>query len=259
MSTWISHLRIAEQLLAALPLLDAAAFSCGNLAPDSGIPNADGSAFDPPKQVTHFLRPGEDEGRIADLAFYRDYLAGVTPSADPARYSFLLGYFFHLLSDNLWALRVGQPTKQEHAALFAERGSAAWEEIKRDWYGIDHQYVRDHPVSLFWRVFLPAPNPPGYLPFVPEATMRHQLDDIRRYYSAPTDEERAELAPLDRAYPYLNAAIMSRYVDDTTVALLQIHVALATQAPPIGPTALALLPATALARYPSPLGDSTGG
>jgi hypothetical protein len=114
-------------------------------------------------------------------------------------------------------------------------------------------------VSLFWRVFLPAPNPPAYLPFVPEAATRHQLDDIRRYYSAPTDEERAELAPLDRAYPYLNATTMARYVDDTTAALLQIHAALATQAPPVGPTALALLPTTALAPYPSPLGDSAGG
>jgi len=67
MGTWISHLRIAEQLLTAMPQLDEVAFIYGNLAPDSGLPNADWSAFDPPKEVTHFLRPGEDEGRIAGI------------------------------------------------------------------------------------------------------------------------------------------------------------------------------------------------
>ena len=55
MGTWISHLRIAEQLLTAMPQLDEVAFIYGNLAPDSGLPNADWSAFDPPKEVTHFL------------------------------------------------------------------------------------------------------------------------------------------------------------------------------------------------------------
>ncbi len=67
MGTWIGHLRIAENLLAVLPHLDEVAFAFGSLAPDSGVPNEDWSQFDPPKEVTHFLRPGEDEGRIKDL------------------------------------------------------------------------------------------------------------------------------------------------------------------------------------------------
>ena len=132
MGTWIGHLRIAEHLLAELPGLAEEAFSCGNLSPDSGVPNEDWSAFDPPKEVTHFLRPGEDEGRIQDLRFYHTYLAELPPDREPARYSFLLGYFFHLLCDNLWALRVGRRFKQDYAALFAERGSAAWWELKTD-------------------------------------------------------------------------------------------------------------------------------
>src|SRR5262245_39081459 len=64
MGTWISHLRIAENLLAQIPGLDEVAFAYGNLAPDSGLPNADWTIFDPPKTVTHFLRVGEDEGQI---------------------------------------------------------------------------------------------------------------------------------------------------------------------------------------------------
>src|SRR5688500_4628335 len=104
MGTWISHLRVAEILLDKLPYLDAAVFACGSLSPDSGIPNADWSAFDPPKEVTHFLDRGQDEGRIKDLEFYRAYLADV-PRDNP-NYSFLLGYFLHLIYDNLWAIRI---------------------------------------------------------------------------------------------------------------------------------------------------------
>ncbi|MFN8421221.1 MAG: hypothetical protein U0528_18555 [Anaerolineae bacterium] len=47
MTTWIGHLRIAEQLLVENTALDEVAFTLGNLGPDSGKPNADWSRFDP--------------------------------------------------------------------------------------------------------------------------------------------------------------------------------------------------------------------
>src|SRR5512141_989641 len=144
MGTWICHLRIAEQLLAALPDLDEVAFTCGNLAPDSGIPNADWTVFDPPKEVTHFLNSGEDEGRIRDLEFYHVHLATIDPAADRARHSFILGYFTHLLCDNLWSKRIVSASKRDYAPLLAERGRAAWSDFKEDWYGLDQCYVREH-------------------------------------------------------------------------------------------------------------------
>jgi len=251
MGTWISHLRIAENLLDRLSGLEEGAFTCGNLAPDSGVPNADWSAFDPPKEVTHFLRAGEDEGRIKDLEFYRHYVAGLTVENDSTRYSFMLGYFFHLLSDNLWALRIGRRFKEDYASLFAERDKNAWWELKKDWYDLDHRYVRDHPDSLYQRVFMRVPNPPPYLPFLPDGALSQQLDYIRNYYSNPGARM------LDRPYPYLNEATMARYVDDTTHALLTIHHALQGGWHPDGmPTALVMLPSDAIAVYPPPLGDT---
>jgi hypothetical protein len=74
MGTWISHLRIAEKLLQFFPALDEVTFTFGNLSPDSGVPNADWTGFDPPKEVTHFLRKGGGEDDIHDLVFYRQYL-----------------------------------------------------------------------------------------------------------------------------------------------------------------------------------------
>jgi len=46
--TWISHLRVAENLLSHFRELDEVIFSFGNLSPDSGIANADWTEFDPP-------------------------------------------------------------------------------------------------------------------------------------------------------------------------------------------------------------------
>ena len=66
MGTWIAHLRIAENLLPYFSGMDEVAFTYGNLAPDSGLPNADWTVFDPPKEVTHFLHKGEGESAIRD-------------------------------------------------------------------------------------------------------------------------------------------------------------------------------------------------
>ena len=93
LGTWICDLRVAEKLLDHFPQLDEVTFTFGNLSPDSGIPNADWTQFDPPKEVTHFLRKGEGEDAIHDLEFYEQYLANVQPEEDIKLYSFRLGYF----------------------------------------------------------------------------------------------------------------------------------------------------------------------
>ena len=43
MATWMTHLRIADNLLDRIPDLSPIEFIMGNLAPDSGVPNPDGS------------------------------------------------------------------------------------------------------------------------------------------------------------------------------------------------------------------------
>lgn len=249
MGTWISHLRIAEAVLARLSNLDTVAFTYGNLAPDSGIPNADWSAFDPPKQVTHFLAQGQGKGRIRDMEFFSGYLAPQAP-ADRARYSFLLGYFCHLLSDNLWSRRVVTTSRRAYAELFAADAHAAWEVIKTDWYGLDQRYVRDTPTSSFWQILMRTPNPTQHVPFIPLAGLHYQLDYIRTFYSQPGPEW-----VLDRAFPYLSAATMARYVDEAAADLCAIVARLDELPGLAGSSALALLPPARLAAYPPPLGD----
>lgn len=251
MGTWICHLRIAENLLARWPELDEVAFTFGNLAPDSGVPNADWTAFDPPKEVTHFLLPGEDEGRVKDLAFYRGYLADLSPQPDRARYSFVLGYFCHLACDNLWWKLIAKATGSIYAEFLAQRGRSLWSDVKEDWYGLDQRYVRDQRESLFWRVFLTAPYPPAYLPFIPAAALHHQFDYIRKFYSQPDPAW-----VLDRPYPYLNETTMDRFVDETTAAIASICARLDELERLTGThTALTLLAAHQVEPYTAPIGD----
>jgi hypothetical protein len=215
MGTWISHLRIAENLLSHFPDVDEVTFTFGNLSPDSGIPNADWTEFDPPKEVTHFLHRGEEEHAIHDLLYYRQYLQDIRPKDDIKLYSFRLGYFFHLICDIMWARRVGAATKQQFRELFEQDRKEAVNLVKGDWYGLDQLYVRDHPEHIFWRVIMTCPFPRSYLPFVNEQALHHQYDHIRRFYSEQEDKWFLSLP-----YQYLNEGTMTRVVNDSIEAVL---------------------------------------
>jgi Zinc dependent phospholipase C len=229
MGTWISHFRIAERLLEVLPEIslpsinaqnrDAQMFVIGNVAPDSGRPNHDWTSFDPPKSVTHFLRPGEDEGRIRDLTFYREFVQPL--GRDDPHFSFILGYFTHLVTDNLWMHFIGGSTQKAFAPESALDRAATWEKVKDDWYGLDHKYLRDHPGNVFARFVVGASPPPSPFAFLPTDALADRLDDLREFYSAPGD------LVLDRPYPYLSEASMDRAVKDCADAVATLLTQLA--------------------------------
>jgi hypothetical protein len=246
MGTWIAHLRIAEKILGALPQLNETMFTFGSLAPDSGMPNADWSKFEPPKAVSHFQNTGEGEDKIRDMEFYRGYMQGV--AADDARYSYLLGYYVHLLCDKLFVRWINPTYYVVYAKELAEQGVDYFWTLKKDWYDLDHRYVRDHPESLFWRVYLKEPLPPLVLPFINEAALQHQTNHIRTFYSDGKERD------LDRAYPYMNEATMARYVDDCARVALKLIPQL-EDVPAGEHSSLCLLDESEFTRYAPPLGD----
>ena len=252
MGTWISHLRIAENLLVSFPSLDKTAFTFGSLAPDSGIPNANWTEFDPPKHVSHFIDAGQDEKEIQDLVFYRKYLQPVSHSDNPSDYSFLLGYFVHLLSDRLWTCRVDQAFRVSYPDLFKDHTEVeAIDIIKDDMYGLDQLYVREHPDCLFWKVILPEPIPQSMLEFVRQESFEHQINHIRDFYAHPSSDW-----VLDRPFPYINEATMTHYVNETSTAAARLIRLFATLPPPEGLTsATTLLTSAETAVFTPPLGD----
>ena len=253
MGTWISHLRIAEILLTTIPGLDETAFTFGSLAPDSGIPNADWTVFDPPKAVSHFIPEGGTEKSICDLAFYREYLQNCSRQSDPTRYSFLLGYFFHLVSDKLWTVRVDPVFRVSYPDLFASHTvNEAIDIIKDDMYGLDQRYVRNNKECLFWRVFLNSPTPKSSLDFVRQEALEHQMNHIRDFYAHPSSDW-----VLDRPFPYFNEAAMTRYVDETAASLAKLARLLSAMPLPEGlSSSITLLTSEETSVFFAPLGDN---
>lgn len=218
MATWIAHLRIAENLLERIPDLDPGQFSIGNVAPDSGIPDKNWEKFNPPPKVTHFKRSKSVHKDIADLDFYRGYLAEV-PTNDIPRFSFRLGYFFHLITDNLWTLEVGRPTSERWAEQFEADRKFIWE-VKEDWYGLDQIYVREFPDCLFWRVFLHAEPDSADLDFLPPEALPHQLKHIKAFYQRDDEEIRTLIS---RPMIYLSKSEMDQFVEKTTERIQDLY------------------------------------
>ena len=218
MATWVAHLRIAENLLNLIPSLDSGQFAIGNIAPDSGVPDKDWGKFDPPPEVTHFKRSKSVHKDIADLDFYRDYLADVSPE-NIGRFSFRLGYFFHLITDNLWTIQVGIPTQERFPEKFATDDKFIWE-VKKDWYGLDHIYVRNHPDCLYWRVFLEAKPASADLDFLPPEAIDRHLGFVKKYYQM-NDDEIEEM--IKRPKVYLSKAQMDEFVENASEQLFDIY------------------------------------
>lgn len=251
MGTWIYHLRIAQKLLKKWPSLDEMAFICGNLAPDSGRPNADWTRFDPPKELTHFLQAKPIRPRGADLIYYRAYVPGMDETREPAHYAFNLGYFCHLLADNLWIVQIEPASRTDNVVLFTNEGEAGWNTLKGDWYDLDRLYLVDHPDSLYWRFCRGIPVMPPYLPFLDWDSLYEQYNYMRDYYQLPPER------PLDRYYRYLNAATMDRCVADSSRKIAYLIELLNRYTPPEEePSALAFLSPEDLLAYEPPLGDA---
>ena len=224
MATWITHLRIAERLHEGIGDLDAGQFGIGSIAPDSGIPDEKWENFDPPTEITHFQSPQKQRRNCQDLEFYRKYLKGEAWSSNhKERNSYYLGYFFHLIVDNLWSKNISRPTKE----LFEHQYSEDFEnkreffgEMKRDWYGLDFVYLHNHPTSFFWNVFIDSEVTSTYLDFLPLEALKQRVEYIKTFYQRK-DEAIDNL--FSRPFKYLSSERVNGFVEEVSQTMLQVY------------------------------------
>ncbi|MFW9879577.1 MAG: zinc dependent phospholipase C family protein, partial [Candidatus Thorarchaeota archaeon] len=122
MATWGSHFRIAENILKKYMTLNRKSFAIGNVGPDCGLPNKDWSVFTPSKEKSHFtigdvsdfLEIQTDKFILSDVKFYSKYLKDSDLFSPQSDRSFLLGYFIHLITDNLWNYYIMKPLKENY-------------------------------------------------------------------------------------------------------------------------------------------------
>lgn len=154
MASWMVHLRIADRLLDAMPGLSPVEFIVGNVAPDSGVPNADWSQFSPSTTVSHFKAGGEKACPERFAAKY--FTPAQQKTYDSAQYSFYLGYLVHLITDVLWVRDIYDPSKIRFSEERARDPEGFIWKLKEDWYDLDYKYLRDHPGFRAFRVYLGA-------------------------------------------------------------------------------------------------------
>jgi len=221
MASWMVHLRIADNLLNLIEGLEPVYFAIGNVATDSGIPDENWENFDPPPELLHFQKSNADLWHLADLDFYRQHLLPYKGKfIEPDRFAFLLGYFFHLVIDNLWRENIDNPTRKRFASEFEADKDFIWQ-VKRDWYGLDFEYVRSQPDSIFWRIFVDCEYAKDYLEFLPREAVQLRLEYIKELYQR-TDEKIEEWY-VNRPKLYLNKKEMDDFIDVTTAILQRIY------------------------------------
>lgn len=122
MATWVTHLIIADGVLAHFPGLHRRGFCVGNIAPDCNVENADWTEFTPSREVTHWMQGARKKASDCD-AFCEEYILkrkGRISSTE--EYAFLLGYYAHLITDAAFQAMIRD----------AERVAAVWKRIKAD-------------------------------------------------------------------------------------------------------------------------------
>ncbi len=206
MATWIAHLRIGENILNRGYNFKPIPFIVGNIGPDSGVPNEDWSNFNPPKKVTHWF---DNENKISAERFYEKYLNDEKIKEDKERYSFLMGYYIHLLTDIEWSSFYEQK-KQEvlYRDSLKNDPNFIWT-IKKDWYGLDYLYLDKHKDCIFHTLFKKIREVPDYLDYFPDGAFEKQVKYITSFYLEENNQTKEN-------FIYLTEKEMNRFIEDAT-------------------------------------------
>ena len=214
MASWMIHLRVADLLMDRIPGIDETAFVMGNIAPDSGVPNADWTAYSPPKAVSHYKTKREDETFFDIGRFISEHF---TPEMIRAysllEYSFFLGYYVHLLTDADWTVKIYRPMIAEYAEKRGEDKNAFIWKMKRDWYDLDFRYLEEHPDFRAFHIYEQAS---GFTNEFMSIFSKDAFDNRREYICGFYRGGHGELY---REYPYLSPARADDFVHNTVEAV----------------------------------------
>ena len=195
MASWVSHLIIADRVLAQMPRIDRRGFCVGSIAPDCNVENADWTAFTPSRETTHWMSIENDKSTADCDGFYRAYIERrINAIRSAEEYAFLLGYLIHLIADvehqrfiydearvdAAWARVLACPELAERA-----RGmEKSWKAVKRvvpkaermkDIYAIEAEYLAAHPASGYLTEILPLKSFPDYIDYLPRGAIVRKI------------------------------------------------------------------------------------
>ena len=194
MATWVTHLMIADRVMKQCHELDMHGFCVGNIAPDCNVENADWTYFTPSREVTHWM---SKERKVASdcASFCEEYiLKRKNEIQSQEQYSFLLGYYAHLITDAAfqWYIRDDKRVKDtwrrinadDNLRVRAKGYSEDWDSVKKlisknermhEIYSLEAEYLRDNPTSGYLTEILPLTEFPDYIDYLPHGCIVRKI------------------------------------------------------------------------------------
>lgn len=218
MASWMVHLRIADILLNKIFNLSSTEFVMGNIAPDSGIPNDDWSAFTPSGDVSHFKTTDVYGLKEIHLNKYveRFFTEEQRKTYSIQQFSFYLGYLTHLITDMMWADEIVRPCIDKFKSLYdKDRVEWIWT-LKKDWYDLDFLYIKKNPNFRAYVIYQNAVDfNNDYIDFFSDDAFNNRREYIIDFY-------KKEKGDLERDYTYLKEKEMNRFVKVSAEKISQI-------------------------------------
>ena len=208
MPEWVTHMMVADRILVEFPQLDRHGFYVGNIAPDCNIQNEDWTSFTPPRAVTHWMQ-GERKA-VSDVdAFCEEYILKRRGQISPGEeYSFLLGYYTHLITDAVfqesirnkervaaaWARMKADTELMEKLTKLAEENGAwpeeNWDTAKRllprdermrEMHSLEAEYLKAHPNSGYLTDIMQLKEFPDYIDYLPHGSIAYKIPYLGSY------------------------------------------------------------------------------
>ena len=194
MATWITHLMIADGILERIPNLDRHGFCVGNIAPDCNIENEDWTSFTPSREVTHWMQGKRKKASDCD-AFCDEYILKRKDKIKSAEeYSFLLGYYSHLITDAAFQAMIREEDRVRAAWMrikadkelsIASAGmDETWDSVKRliskkdrlrEIWAMEAEYLRNSPNSGYVTEILSLKSFPDYIDYLPKGCIVRKI------------------------------------------------------------------------------------
>ncbi len=192
MSTWVTHMMVADRVVQQIPTLIRHEFFVGNIAPDCNVENEDWTSFTPSREVTHWMQ-GTKKVMEDCERFLQKYVEKREPLGVQER-SFLFGYYAHLVTD----------AEFQRCIRDEERIKAAWRRIKKhpelsklsagmeetwdsvkllinrkergkDIFSIERKYLDRHPESGYLTDIIGLTAFPDYIDYLPKGAIARKV------------------------------------------------------------------------------------
>jgi hypothetical protein len=181
MGTWAIHIRIAEKILKKGYDLHEEGFLIGNIGPDCGVINEEGTNFIPTMEVSHWSTSGKRD--IDPEKFFKAHLD--KNIEDKKERSFYIGYYTHLLCDIEWRNDIIRRMEYDENYFPMKTDRSFINELRKEWYILDRSYFDENQDSLFWTKFQHIESFPDYLEFYPKGSITNQIKYIAEFYTKP--------------------------------------------------------------------------